>query len=83
MTYTLKWHPKAFKTLSKLPKQVIERVLTKFDAVIEDPFRFLEHFEGPLYKLRIGDYRALVDINLKDKLLLIQDFDHRSRIYKK
>ena len=82
MTYTLKWHPQAYKVLNKLPKEVLQRVIGKFDLVIEEPFRYLEHFEGQdLFKLRIGDYRALVKVDFEGKLLLVQVFDHRSRIY--
>jgi len=82
MSFHVEWHPKASKNLSKLPKDGIKRILDKIDEVKEDPFRFLEHFEGQnFYKLRIGDYRALIDINFKDKILKIQVFDKRGRVY--
>ena len=82
MNYTLKWHPQAFKVLEKLPKETIQRVLNKFDLVIEEPFRFLEHYEGDkLFKLRIGDYRALVEVDIQNKIVLVKVFDHRSKIY--
>ena len=84
MSYNLKWHPQAFKVLDKLQKETIQRVLDKFDLVIEDPFRFLEHYEGDkLFKLRIGNYRALVEVNIQNKILLVKVFDHRSKIYNK
>ena len=84
MSYIVKWHPKAFKVLGKLPKDMIQRVLNKVDIVKDDPFRFLEHFEAKnTYKLRIGDYRALMDVDIETKLLLVRVFDHRKRIYKK
>jgi len=51
---------------------------------MNDPFRFLEHYEGGrLYKLRIGYYRALIDIDPDQKMLLIKVFDHRSKVYKR
>ena len=82
MNYLLKWHSQAYKILEKLPKETIQRVLAKFDQVIEDPFRFLEHYGGKdLFKLRIGDYRALVRVNFEEKILLIQVFDHRGKVY--
>lgn len=83
MTYGIKWHPQAYKVLRKLPKDMIKRTLDKLDAVSNDPFKFLEHFEGDkLYKLRIGNYRALIDIIFEDKLILVKVFDHRSKVYK-
>ena len=45
--------------MEKLPQHVSKRILEKFDEIIIDPFRYLEHFEGVGYKLRIGEYRAL------------------------
>ncbi len=84
MTFNVCWHPKASKNLSKLPKELIKRVLDKIDGLKEDPFRYLEHFEGKnVYKLRIGDYRALVDVDFQNKLLYIQVFDKRGKVYKK
>ena len=83
MTYTVNWHSKATKELSKLPKNLIERVLNKIDEVKQEPFRHLEHFEGKkVYKLRIGDYRALVDVDFPNKVLYIQVFAKRGRVYK-
>jgi mRNA interferase RelE/StbE len=82
MSYSIKWHPQAFKVLKKLPKNIIKRVLDKFGEIVKDPFRFVEHYEGQtLYKLRIGDYRALVDIDSEKSLILVRVFNHRSKIY--
>ena len=41
---------------------------------VEDPFHYLEHFEGQYYKYRLGDYRALIDIDFENKILKIQIF---------
>ena len=67
-----------------LPKELIKRVLNRVDKVKEDPFRFLEHFEGgeKVYKLRVGDYRALVDVDFEKRVLSIQVFDKRGRVYR-
>ena len=84
MTFSISWHPQAFKRLEKLPKTVIERVVKKMDVVADDPFRYLEHFETDnVFKLRIGEYRALIDIDPKTHTILIQEFDHRGRMYKR
>lgn len=83
MSYSIEWKPKPFKFLEKLPKELALRILNKLDEVKENPFRYLEHYEGDYYKLRIGDYRALIDIDFKDKVLIIQVFDKRGRVYKR
>ena len=81
MRYEIIWHPKAAKNLEKLPKEFIQRILSKCDEVAEDPFRYLEHFEGEGYKLRIGDYRAVIDVDFEKQILRIRLFDHRKRVY--
>lgn len=82
MTYAVKWHPKVRKFLQKLPKDLAKRIILKVKEVQENPFHYLEHYEGnSYYKLRIGDYRMLVDVDLKNKVLFIQVIGHRSNIY--
>lgn len=84
MIFEVEWHPKASKNLSRLPKFLIERVLKKVDEVKKDPFRFLEHFEKEkVYKLRIGDYRALVEVDFDTTTLYILVFDKRGRVYER
>lgn len=81
MSYYIIWHPKAAKYLESLPHGTAKRILDKFDEVAVDPFRYLEHFEGEGYKLRIGDYRAILDVDLQNKILKVRVFDKRGRIY--
>ncbi|MEK6903930.1 MAG: type II toxin-antitoxin system RelE/ParE family toxin [Nanoarchaeota archaeon] len=82
MTYTVEWHPKVRKFLQKLPKNLAKRIVLKVKEVQEDPFHYLEHYEGNSYhKLRVGDYRMLVDVDLENKVLFIQVIGHRSNIY--
>ena len=81
MIYGVIWHPKAAKYVEKLPQLIAKRILDKFDEVSIDPFRYLEHFEGEGYKLRIGEYRALVDVDLQKRILKVRVFDLRGRIY--
>ncbi len=81
MKFSIIWHPRAAKYVEHLPKKDAERILVKMDFFAEDPFRFLEHFEGGGYKLRIGDYRAIVDIDAQLRILKVRVFDKRGRIY--
>jgi len=71
--------------LKKLDSQLAERLqkgLRKLKT--DDPFHYLEHFEGKdYYKFRIGDYRALIDVDFNEKVLKVQVLDHRSIIYKR
>lgn len=81
MNWESTWHPKAAKYLENLPKDIAKRILDKFDEVLRDPFHYVEHFEGEGYKLRIGDYRAIIDIDFQNKILKVRIFDKRGRVY--
>ena len=83
MSFSIEWDEKALSFLNKLPKHISERIFKKIDSIEENPFHFLEHYEGQYYKLRIGEYRALIDINFEKKILTIQILDKRGRIYKR
>jgi mRNA-degrading endonuclease RelE of RelBE toxin-antitoxin system len=81
MKYEIIWSPKAAKYLESLPLEMAKRILKKFDEVAETPFRYLEHFEGVGYKLRIGEYRAIIDVDFQKRILKVRIFDIRGRIY--
>ncbi len=83
MSFSIEWDEKVINFLKKLPSGVSERIFSKVESIKENPFHFLEHYEGKYYKLRIGDYRALIDINFDRKILIVQVVDKRRRIYKK
>jgi len=69
MTYTIKWNPKPYKFLEKLPKEITLRILDKVEKIKDDPFHYLEHYEGAdVYKLRVGDYRLLIDVDFPNKI---------------
>ena len=71
-------HPKVDRFLNGLNEQI----KAKLRELRPDPFRFLEHFEGSdYYKLGVGEYRTLVDIDFKNKEIGVQVLDFRSRIY--
>lgn len=68
--------------LKKMDKSDSLRTLKKFEQIRIEPFKFLEHFEGDGYKFRVGKYRALIDVDVKEKILWVRVLDLRGRIYK-
>lgn len=85
MTFGVEWSERAERTLSKLPEYISSRIARKVDSIRSDPFHYLEHYKGEdtdTYKLRIGDYRALIDIDFPNKILKVRVVGHRKDIYK-
>ena len=68
--------------LNKLPKDIRKRIYDKITSTKENPFRFFERLVSKkAYKLRVGDYRVVADIDReKIRVTLI---GHRKNIYKK
>ena len=83
MTYEIILSSSSNKFLNSLPGKTALRIIKKLEQVKENPFRYIEHYEGKYHKLRIGDFRLLLDMDIKSKTILIEVFDKRSRIYKK
>ena len=84
MDYSIKWSPQSSSFLDGLQKDIAKRILKKLDEVIENPFRYLNHYEvDEGYKLRIGNYRAIIDVDFQNKILFIRILDKRGRIYKR
>lgn len=71
--------------LNKQDKQVAERLRKGLEKLkTENPFHYLEHYESQeYYKYRIGEHRALIDVDFENKILKVQVLDHRSVIYKR
>ena len=82
MSFSIEWDEKVMDYIKKLPTNISKRIFKKIESIKNNPFHFLEHYEGEYYKLRIGDYRALIDIDFEKKVLIVQVLDKRGRIYK-
>jgi len=73
MSFNIKFSSQATKFIRKLDQKLKERIKNKF----------LEHYEGDGYKFRIGNYRAMIDVDINNKNIFVRVFDKRGRIYKK
>jgi mRNA interferase RelE/StbE len=82
MNFSVSWNLKSKKFLRKLPKEISKRIVLKVKFIRNDPFYYLEHYEGDdFYKLRVGDYRLLIDVDHSNKILKVQVVGHRKDIY--
>ncbi len=80
--YNLIFEKKALDFLNNLEKELKERIWNKLQQCKEDPFHFLEHLEEIRgFKLRVGDYRLIIDIDNSTKTLIVVKAGHRKNIY--
>ena len=81
--YKVIFDEKAIDFLNKLPKSQRKRIFNKIISTKENPFLFFERLKGrKYYKLRIGMYRIIADINKKTEKIEILIIGHRKNIYK-
>lgn len=84
MSFAIEIGPKAAKYFKSLPEDVALRITAKLHQIKNNPFRYLKHFEGKEgFKLRIGEYRAIIDADIQEKVLIVRMLDKRGRIYKR
>jgi mRNA interferase RelE/StbE len=82
--YTVIYDEEALQNLEKLEKKIRKRIFKKIISTKENPFHYFERLTGRgEYKLRVGDYRIITDIDEKTKKISILFIDHRKNIYKK
>ena len=68
--------------LKKLQKDDAEIILKKIYSVRENPFRYLKRLQGEkLWRLRIMDYRAIVDVVVSMNKIIVIRIGHRKNIY--
>jgi mRNA interferase RelE/StbE len=82
--YTVIYDEEALQNLEELEKKIRKRIFEKIFSTKENPFHYFERLTGRgEYKLRVGDYRVIADIDEKTKRISILFIDHRKNIYKK
>ena len=82
MSYEIIWDDKAKDFLRKIHKDDARRIVKKVNSIGDEPQHYLELLVGiKSYKLRIGDFRALIDIDENKKTLSVVLIGHRKDIY--
>jgi len=82
--YEIIFSRKAKKQLFKLERTIQERIIFALERIRIRPEDYLTKLVGdPGYKLRVGDYRVIMDIDKTNLLILVIKIGHRKDIYKK
>ncbi|HEY5538715.1 MAG TPA: type II toxin-antitoxin system RelE/ParE family toxin [Thermoplasmata archaeon] len=67
----------------KLERGLKDRIARKLESVSEDPKRFLSRLSSvEAHKLRVGDYRIIIDVEWERKVLIVLTLGHRSTVYR-
>ena len=81
MMYEIIISERAFKQISKLEKPMQKRIINALERIRFRPEAYVTKLvSDPGYRLRVGDYRVIIDID-KNRLLMLKA-GHRKNIYK-
>ena len=84
MTWQVIWSEKSLKQLEKIDKKNTQRIYDTVLDCIEDPFRtVLRLTNSPFYRLRVGNYRVILDLQQNKMIIFVVETDDIGNIYKK
>lgn len=81
MSYSVEYTKQSEKFLDKLPKEDRITIMRKIDAIKQNPIQHLKKLHGPFWRLRILKYRAIIDVIIKGKRMIVLKIGHRKSVY--
>ncbi len=82
MPFQIIWSDPAIRQLKKLDRSVARRIFDKVGGLAENPHRFVQKLvNSPYYRLRVGDYRVILDIQGDVLRILVLTVGHRASVY--
>ena len=85
-SYEIRWKGSAERDLRNIDPQQILRVIQAIESLVDNPFpsqcRKLRGSERD-YRIRVGDYRVIYQVDVKAKVVTIYHVRHRREAYRK
>ena len=82
MSYEIVFTDTSQKQFNKLEKDVQERIIKALERIRIRPESYVKKLVGdPGYRLRVGDYRIILDIEKSELIILVIKIGHRKNIY--
>ncbi|WP_302082138.1 type II toxin-antitoxin system RelE family toxin [Salinibaculum rarum] len=78
----VRYTERALDHLETLETETADRVMNKVDEATDFTEHRLERLSGwPYYKLRAGDYRAILTWDKKEDTIIVEAVGHRRNVY--
>lgn len=85
MIFEINYSKQAVKFLKSLDKKLVLRIIHKIEKLREVPIQHdsktVEGYSEKLFRVRIGDYRILYEVDYKANLIGIVKIDKRARAF--
>ncbi|MDG2991558.1 type II toxin-antitoxin system RelE/ParE family toxin [Candidatus Synechococcus calcipolaris G9] len=85
MSYRVEYEPEAVADLKQLPVNIRKRIVNKINWLVQNfeqiqPIPLTENLSG-FFKLRVGDYRVIYDVDRSFRVITVDRVGHRRDIY--
>ena len=84
--YEIRWKQSAERDLHRIDRQQIAQIIGAIESLSNDPFpsqhRKLRGTEK-LYRIRVGDYRVIYEVDTSIKMVVIHYVRHRKEAYRR
>jgi mRNA interferase RelE/StbE len=75
-------HPKAARALEKIDQSIRSRMINKLRELETDPEKIGKPLKySDFWSLRVGDYRAIYEINREKDQAIVLFIGHRKKVY--
>lgn len=83
LSFQVEFSQLAAERFDKLGRSVQERLIRKLQQVAKNPRRYLSRLRGvDAFKIRVGDYRIIVDVDWEEETVYVLTLGHRRTIYR-
>jgi mRNA interferase RelE/StbE len=81
--YEINFTINSYKEFKKLERKTQKHIIAVIERIRIRPEHYFQKIVGGIdYKVRVGDYRLIADLNFEKKFILITKIGHRKKIYK-
>ncbi|KAF5433353.1 mRNA interferase RelE/StbE [Candidatus Methanophagaceae archaeon] len=85
-SYDIQWKNSAERDLRNINPQQVPRIIKVVETLVDNPFpqqhRKLRGSER-VYRIRVGDYRVIYQVDTKTKNVIIYHVRHRREVHRK
>ncbi len=86
MKYPVAIGNRALKALEKIPDKFVLKIAEKIDQLADQPRTItsakIKSKSGIGFRIRVGDYRILYDVDNDSKIVIVLDIKKRDQAYK-
>ena len=82
MTYNVIFSDLALKQLRKLDREIEQRTISTLERIRIRPDAYVKKLVGDEgYRLRVGNYRVILDLDKEKLIILVLRIGHRRNVY--